>query len=60
MTIKEYLNVMDRSRLFTVCCSCGEYQGIKDGKGVSGCSHSYCPTCLSVLMDKIHKEHGHV
>ena len=59
MTIREYLKVMDRSRLFSVCCSCGQYLGVKDGKGNSGVSHGYCPICLGELMEKIHRRYGH-
>ena len=37
------------------CCVCHKDMGTKDGKGVSGVSHAYCPKCLEDVLKGIRK-----
>jgi len=38
------------------CGYCGKDMGEKDGKGISGVSHSICPECFQKEMDSINNE----
>jgi len=42
-----------KTTLKIVCGWCGKNMGTKDGKGVSGISHSMCPKCFKKEMAKI-------
>jgi len=37
----------------TVCCSCGDFLNIKDGKGIIGLSHTYCDECSKALLAEL-------
>jgi hypothetical protein len=39
--------------LTIVCCKCHKFLGYKDGEGVTGVSHGYCPKCLETELEKV-------
>lgn len=36
-----------------ICCYCGKFMRIKDGKGITGVSHSVCSECLEGQLKEI-------
>ena len=47
---------MPKSILRIVCAWCGESMGEKDGKGVSGISHSICEKCSKKIQGECNNE----
>jgi hypothetical protein len=47
------VDVAPHTILRVVCAWCGAVMGSKDGKGVSGDSHSCCPACLERLLANV-------
>lgn len=41
-----------KSILFSVCLICNQIYGIKDGQGVTGLSHGYCPECGKIILEQ--------
>ncbi len=39
--------------IITVCCACKRALGVKDGKGISGLSHTYCPNCYKDVLKQL-------
>lgn len=49
----------------SICLICNRIYETKDGKGVSGVSHGYCPNCQKIVLaemgmseDEFHDENG--
>jgi ssDNA-binding Zn-finger/Zn-ribbon topoisomerase 1 len=38
-----------------ICSVCGKDMGIKDGKGSTGISHSFCPICYKKQLEELEK-----
>jgi ssDNA-binding Zn-finger/Zn-ribbon topoisomerase 1 len=36
-----------------ICSVCGKDMGIKDGKGSTGISHSFCPICYKKQLEEL-------
>jgi len=50
--IDKLLNLLQQqgiSLILSICSSCGEWLGSKDGNGVCGISHGYCGKCADKL-----------
>lgn len=53
---RQTVDVVPHTTMRVVCAWCGVVMGIKDGLGVSGDSHSCCPTCLERLLANVNAE----
>jgi DNA-directed RNA polymerase subunit RPC12/RpoP len=36
--------------IISVCSVCGKFLNVKDGKGISGLSHTYCRKCSKKVL----------
>ena len=53
--VRAYLENMGRLYgvhvIISVCSDCGEWLSVKNGDGVHGISHTFCPACLEKVRE---------
>jgi hypothetical protein len=50
--------VAEKTIITVICCVCKKFLGTKDGQGVSGISHGYCPECAKAQWQKYLESKG--
>jgi hypothetical protein len=47
------MNPVHFTLIESICCVCGKHLGSKDGRGVAGVSHGYCPEDLRTARKEL-------
>jgi hypothetical protein len=48
----------EKTVITMICCVCKKFLGTKDGQGITGTSHGYCPECAKAVWQKYLESKG--
>ena len=51
MALKDYITALNRAIIFRFCLKCGQFLGLRSGRGITGISHGLCPRCLKEIKE---------